>query len=271
MELALAATVRDCGKNRLRIATLPTGDTGDRHARNQERDFVLLRDRVGGNLLEFLGVSRAHDRTQVTETAVPFHNLVGNGVERLRIVTRVIATDNGHVLEIVRTLVARTEQHVRAVLGILADERANGIGPHPGRNRNRVCTIHIVGRVRVCRTRLADIAALRVENHGNARTPVVGNQLLQHKHRLHAHAFVVSAVRLHHCGRNASPERLFQDFGIEALDFLFGTTLRAARVDKLEHRVHAEAHRVTALGNALLETCMEIRHYLSSSWIWAAS
>ena len=55
VELALAATVRDCGKYRLRIAPLPTGDTGDRHARNQERDFVLLRDRVGGNLLEFLG------------------------------------------------------------------------------------------------------------------------------------------------------------------------------------------------------------------------
>ena len=223
---------------------------------------MLLRDRVGGNLFEFLGMRRTDDCTQVPETSVPFHNLVGNGVERLRIVARVIAADDRHVLEIVCTLVARAEQHVGAVLGVLADERADGIGTHPRRNRHGICLVHVVGGSRIRGTRLADVAALCIQNNGNARAPVVGNQLLQHKHRLHAHAFVIGAVGFYHGGLHVTAQCAFQNVGIEALDFLFGAAFER---DKLQDRVHAEAYRVPALRDSLFEKFVEIRHYLSSS------
>ena len=146
-------------------------------------------------------------------------------------------------------LVARAEQDVRTVFGIFADERANGIGTHPRRHRHGIGLVHIVSGSRIGGARLTDVTALCIQNNGDACAAIISNQLLQHEHRLHAHAFVVSAVRLHHGGRHVTLETAFQNFGIETLDLVFGTTFGAARVDQLHDRIHAEANRVTALGD----------------------
>ena len=262
MELALAATVRNRGKDRLRIASLATRHARNGNTRNQERNLVLLRHRVSGNLFEFFGMRRTDDSTQVTEVTIPFENLVGNGVEGTRDVARVITADNGHVLEIVRTLVARAEQHVSAILGIFTNKRTDGIGAHPRADRHGISLVHIVGGRRIGGTRLADVSALGVENHRNASTAVSFDKFLQHKHRLHTHAFVVGAIRLYHGGRHVTLERAFQNVEVEALDLLFGAAFER---NEFQDRIHAEAYRVTALGYSLFETFMEVRHYFRSS------
>ena len=165
-------------------------------------------------------------------------------------------------------LVAGTEQHVSTVLGILANERAHGIGTHPRTHRHCVGLVHVVGGGSVGGARLADVTALGVENHRDAGTAVGLDEFLQHEHRLHAHAFVVGAVRLYHGGSHVTLESAFQNVEVEALDLFFGAAFER---DELKDRVHTEAHRIAALGDPLLETFMEIRHYFSSSWTWAAS
>ena len=56
MELALAATVLDSLKNSLRITALTTRHTRNGHARNEERDFVLVGNGVSRNLFQFFWV-----------------------------------------------------------------------------------------------------------------------------------------------------------------------------------------------------------------------
>ena len=251
MELALATAIGDSGQDRLRVTALATGHTWDRNARNQERDFMLLRNTVGGNLFQFFRMGRTDHGSEVTEASVPFKNLVCNGVEGARDIARVVTADNAHVLEIVGALVARTEQHVGTVLGILAHKRTDGIRAHPRRNRHRVGAVHIVGGRRIGGARLADITALGIEHHGDSCAPVSGNQFLEHKHRLHADAFVIGAVRFHDRGLHVTAQRAFQNLKVEALDLFFVRTCGNTRVDQLEDRVHPQANRVTALLDAL--------------------
>ena len=204
MELALAATVSDCRKHGLRVTTLTARNTRNRNTRNQERNFVLVGHRVSGNLFEFFRMRCTDHGTEVTEVGVPFHNLVSYRIEGFGNIAWIIATGHRQILEVVGALVTRAEQHISTVFRIFANERTHGISPHPRGNRHGVGLVHIVSGGCISGARLTDVTTLCIQNNGDACAAIISNQLLQHEHRLHAHAFVVSAVRLHHGGRHVT-------------------------------------------------------------------
>ena len=262
MELALAATVLDSVEHGLCIAALTARHARNGHARNEERNFVLVSNSIGRNLLKFFRMGCTNNGTKVALVSIPFHNLVCYGIERFGNVARIVTASNRQILEVVSALVACAEEHVGTVFAIFANERTDGIGTHPRRDGHGVCTVNIVSGVGVGGTGLANVTALCIQDNRDASTSVIGNELLQNEHRLHAHAFVISAVRLYDSRLHITLEAAFQDVGIEALDAVFGSAFER---DELEHRVHAHAHRVTALCNTLFKAIVKARHYFNSS------
>ena len=211
---------------------------------------------VTRDIFEFARIGGTDNSTEVALACVPFHNLVCNGVESF------CGVANRQILEVVSTLVACAEEHVGTVFAIFANERTDGIGPHPRRDGHGVCTVNIISGVCVGGTGLTNVTALCIQDNRDASTSVIGNELLQNEHRLHTHAFVISAVRLYDGRLHVTLEAAFQNVGIEALDAVFGSAFER---DELEHRVHAHADRVTALRNTLFKAIVKARHYFNSS------